>query len=363
MKENLYYRIGWSDIDRRNYLYGTNVRMLSDGTVRCENAMMPPGTALTQWISMETARFGRREPRLPILVNDSTYTVKPYALSDTPQTVLFQLHAYDRMNRELAVYTFDAEGLTFTAPDEMLWYQIDLVNAGFQWVEFHALILYPGAEADFPFGRLLQPDVSWSNADIRQEASGFDIEKSSTYTSKSASGSNIANQNLQVLTVFLPPEQGGIVRFPEENVLRDMQNVVIAPPEFFMVGKLFSDEWLRKLMNGSDKNVEADNYTVKKRSLREQWKQNRAEKQDFFESIEHLIFQDEVLVENVAVSKDSSTSKTAVESRHERLRIISLSEGNRELAERLRRKYPGCDVLQFDSSESFFEWKRDQGFI
>ena len=76
-----------------------------------------------------------------------------------------------------------------------------------------------------------------------------------------------------------------------------------------------------------------------------------------------LIFQDEVLVENVAVSKDSSTSKTAVGSRHERLRIISLSEGNRELAERLRRKYPGCDVLQFDSSESFFEWKRDQGFI
>ena len=142
-----------------------------------------------------------------------------------------------------------------------------------------------------------------------------------------------------------------------------MQNVVIAPPEFFMVGKLFSDEWLRKLMNGSDKNVEADNYTVKKRSLREQWKQNRVEKQGFFESIEHLIFQDEVLVENVAVSKDSSTSKTAVESRHERLRIISLSEGNRELAERLRRKYPGCDVLQFDSSESFFEWKRDQGFI
>lgn len=102
-----------------------------------------------------------------------------------------------------------------------------------------------------------------------------------------------------------------------------MQNVVIAPPEFFMVGKLFSDEWLRKLMNGSDKNVEADNYTVKKRSLREQC----AEKQGFFESIEHLIFQDEVLVENVAVSKDSSTSKTAVESRHERLRIISLSEG------------------------------------
>lgn len=212
-KDRVIYFIYWDNIDRKSYLYGADLTIHPDKSVHFENERMPAGSVIQEWDSMETDTVIRKEPELPLLVEDRRYHIHVFAFADQQKTVIMRLNFFDRQHSLIDYLMVDETEADIVCPKGAYRYSLQLINAGMGVFDFNCITISSKEEGEEPpCGRILNRD-----------------------------GKGV------VLSVIVPPYMRRMVRLPREENIRDIRNCVIAPVNIMMKKPFFNREWFRDI--------------------------------------------------------------------------------------------------------------------
>ena len=156
----------WPRELRQTYNYGTQVSFEADETVSYSCPMMPPGTAIRTWSSKGSGDDGLLvAPQLPLLRHQRTYYFAMMCEASPANSVYAKLTTFDQQNEVLDQLTFQGLSGTFSLPDEVVSYELSLVNTNHHRLTFHQMVLMPAE---------LSQRISWMENVIGVAASTFD---------------------------------------------------------------------------------------------------------------------------------------------------------------------------------------------
>lgn len=212
-KDHIIYFIYWDNIDRKSYLYGADLTIHKDKSVHFRNELMPAGSVIQEWDSMETDTVIRKEPELPLLVEGRHYRIRVFAFADQQKTVILRLNFFDRQHNLVDYVMVDESDIEIECPKGAYRYSLQLINAGMGEFDFNCIVISSSEENEEPLcGRLLN-----------------------------------RNGKGVVLSVVVPPYMRRMVRLPREQNIAGIQNCVIAPVNILMQKPFYDREWIRDL--------------------------------------------------------------------------------------------------------------------
>lgn len=140
------YLIPWGGLHLNSFLYGSSVSYENKYQIVYHTNNLPSGTLVHQWFSRTSYYKDKLVPSLPLLIPGQEYRLSLDARAEPEGTAYLRLKFFDLSGTTMAEQYLRQGTLTFTFPEAACNYQIDLLGAGLDKLEFHGLWLESSEE-------------------------------------------------------------------------------------------------------------------------------------------------------------------------------------------------------------------------
>lgn len=138
------YQLGWSQLTRETYLYGSQICFPEEDAVTFENKFMPPQQIVKSWVSLSDYKRSRLEPSLPLLEEEREYHVHSVVKSIPEGCAFVKVVFYDQKGSILSYKVIREEDEDFVYPKGAFSYEIQLVQGGAERIDFQCILLMEG---------------------------------------------------------------------------------------------------------------------------------------------------------------------------------------------------------------------------
>lgn len=129
--------INWDEVGG-TYMYGSTVSYYPDKSVRLYNPLLPSGEILKTWFSSVNYQASRTQPSLPLLKRKQDYQLCMNFECHPTNGVYTKITFFDRYGDVIEEKIEKMKVFDFTYPDDTYTYQVSLLSAGFESLEFYS---------------------------------------------------------------------------------------------------------------------------------------------------------------------------------------------------------------------------------
>ena len=129
--------IAWGEVNG-SFMYGTRVRYYSDWHIHFHNPLMTSGGVIKSWTSSVNYQAARTQPSLPLLKRNHNYRLSLEMDCQPEKGVYIKVTFFDRYNEILEERVEKVKTFDFTYPDNAYTYQVSLLSAGFESLDFYS---------------------------------------------------------------------------------------------------------------------------------------------------------------------------------------------------------------------------------
>ena len=129
--------IHWGEVGG-TYMYGSTVSYYPDKSIRLYNPLLPSGEILKTWFSSVNYQAARTQPSLPLLKRKQDYQLRMNFECHPTNGVYTKITFFDRYGDVIEEKIEKAKVFDFTYPDDTYTYQVSLLSAGFESLDFYS---------------------------------------------------------------------------------------------------------------------------------------------------------------------------------------------------------------------------------
>ena len=129
--------INWDEVGG-TYMYGSTVSYYPDKRVRLYNPLLPSGEILKTWFSSVNYQASRTQPSLPLLKRKQDYQLCMNYECHPTNGVYTKIAFFDRYGDVIEEKIEKMKVFDFTYPDDTYTYQVSLLSAGFESLDFYS---------------------------------------------------------------------------------------------------------------------------------------------------------------------------------------------------------------------------------
>ena len=129
--------INWGEVGG-TYRYGSTVSFSHDKSVRLYNSLLPSGEILKTWFSSVNYQAFRTQPNLPLLKRKQDYQLCMDFECHPTNGVYTKISFFDRYGDVIEEKIEKVKVCDFTYPDDTYTYQVSLLSAGFESLDFYS---------------------------------------------------------------------------------------------------------------------------------------------------------------------------------------------------------------------------------
>ena len=129
--------INWGEVGE-TYMYGSIVSYSHGNSVRLYNSLLPSGEILKTWFSSVNYQAFRTQPSLPLLKRKQDYQLCMNFECYPTNGVYTKIAFFDRYGDVIEEKIEKAKVFDFTYPDDTYTYQVSLLSAGFESLDFYS---------------------------------------------------------------------------------------------------------------------------------------------------------------------------------------------------------------------------------
>ena len=129
--------IHWGEVGG-TFMYGSTVSYYPDRSVRLYNPLLPSGEILKTWFSSVNYQAARTQPSLPLLKRKQDYQLRMNFECHPTNGVYTKMTFFDRYGDVIEEKIEKAKVFDFTYPDDTYTYQVSLLSAGFESLDFYS---------------------------------------------------------------------------------------------------------------------------------------------------------------------------------------------------------------------------------
>lgn len=129
--------IHWGEVGG-TFMYGSTVSYYPDRSVRLYNPLLPSGEILKTWFSSVNYQAARTQPSLPLLKRKQDYQLRMNFECHPTNGVYTKITFFDRYGDVIEEKIEKAKVFDFTYPDDTYTYQVSLLSAGFESLDFYS---------------------------------------------------------------------------------------------------------------------------------------------------------------------------------------------------------------------------------
>ena len=129
--------IHWGEVGG-TFMYGSTVSYYPDKSVRLYNPLLPSGEILKTWFSSVNYQAARTQPSLPLLKRKQDYQLRMNFECHPTNGVYTKITFFDRYGDVIEEKIEKAKVFDFTYPDDTYTYQVSLLSAGFESLDFYS---------------------------------------------------------------------------------------------------------------------------------------------------------------------------------------------------------------------------------
>ena len=129
--------INWDEVGG-TYMYGSTVSYYPDKSVRLYNPLLPSGEILKTWFSSVNYQASRTQPSLPLLKRKQDYQLCMNFECHPTNGVYTKITFFDRYGDVIEEKIEKMKVFDFTYPDDTYTYQVSLLSAGFEFLDFYS---------------------------------------------------------------------------------------------------------------------------------------------------------------------------------------------------------------------------------
>lgn len=132
--------IKWKHFSQEMYSYGSKVDFQKQ-IISFDNPLMPPSFEIKRWYSRTNFQAKRQTPTLPVLNRGEKYRLIVDAESYPENSFYIRVLFFNRFGKQTGFKFLKTKDATFTYPKDAYSYDIAILNAGCEKLEFHSMVL------------------------------------------------------------------------------------------------------------------------------------------------------------------------------------------------------------------------------
>lgn len=140
MNQNKRFDITWKKVHKSTFMYGSKLKF-NNNFVSMDNSLMPSGMVIHEWNMLSSYTTNKQVPSLPLLKKGSNYKIK-FDYDVIPEkSVYFKIVLYKKNGEKIKTMIIEDDDSEFEYPKDAYSYKIELMNAGFQHLQFRRIII------------------------------------------------------------------------------------------------------------------------------------------------------------------------------------------------------------------------------
>ncbi|MDU0428175.1 accessory Sec system protein Asp3 [Staphylococcus epidermidis] len=140
MNQNKRFDITWKKVHKSTFMYGSKLKF-NNNFVSLDNSLMPSGMVIHEWNMLSSYTTNKQVPSLPLLKKGSNYKIK-FDYDVIPEkSVYFKIVLYKKNGEKIKTMIIEDDDSEFEYPKDAYSYKIELMNAGFQHLQFYRIII------------------------------------------------------------------------------------------------------------------------------------------------------------------------------------------------------------------------------
>ena len=140
MNQNKRFDITWKKIHKNTFMYGAKLKF-NNNFVSMDNSLMPSGMVIHEWNMLSNYTTNKQVPSLPLLKKGNNYKIK-FDYDVIPEkSVYFKIVLYKKNGEKIKTMIIEDDDSEFEYPKDAYSYKIELMNAGFQHLQFYRTII------------------------------------------------------------------------------------------------------------------------------------------------------------------------------------------------------------------------------
>ncbi|MBC2999114.1 MULTISPECIES: accessory Sec system protein Asp3 [Staphylococcus] len=140
MNQNNRFDITWKKVHKSTFMYGTKLKF-NNNFVSVDNSLMPSGMVIHEWNMLSSYTTNKQGPSLPLLKKGSNYKIRFDYDVIPKRSVYFKIVLYKKNGEQIKTMIIEDDDIEFEYPKDAYSYKIELMNAGFQHLQFRRIII------------------------------------------------------------------------------------------------------------------------------------------------------------------------------------------------------------------------------
>ena len=129
--------IRWGEVGE-TFMYGTSVTYHPDQHISLYNPLVASGEIIRSWTSSLNYQAFRTQPSLPLLKRKHDYEISMNIECQPTNGVYTKIAFFDRYGDVIEEKVEKTKTFCFTYPDDTYTYQVSLLSAGFESLDFYS---------------------------------------------------------------------------------------------------------------------------------------------------------------------------------------------------------------------------------
>lgn len=129
--------ISWGEV-KGTFMYGSKITYHKDNYVSLSNPLVPSGEILKTWFSSVNYQAFRAQPSLPLLKRKQNYQLCMNFDCHPENGIYIKISFFDRYGDIIEEKIEKMKVFDFTYPAETYTYQVSLLSAGFESIDFYS---------------------------------------------------------------------------------------------------------------------------------------------------------------------------------------------------------------------------------
>ena len=132
--------IEWGEVGE-TFMHGSKVTYHEDKHISLYNPLVPSGEILKTWFSSVNYQAFRTQPSLPLLKRKQDYQLRMNFECHPTNGVYTKITFFDRYGDVIEEKIEKAKVFDFSYPDDTYTYQVSLLSAGFESLDFYSFCI------------------------------------------------------------------------------------------------------------------------------------------------------------------------------------------------------------------------------
>ena len=132
--------ISWGEV-QGTFMYGSEIIYHKGKHISLSNPLVPSGEILKTWFSSVNYQAFRTQPSLPLLQRKQDYQLCMDFECHPTNGVYIKISFFDRYGDVIEEKIEKIKAFSFTYPDDTYTYQVSLLSAGFESLDFYSFTI------------------------------------------------------------------------------------------------------------------------------------------------------------------------------------------------------------------------------